>query len=103
MLFFEIIAERRIREAIANGEFDDLPCAGQPLQLEEEPFVTPGQRMVNHSLKRAGLVPSEVSMRKAIAGLREEIRHLPPGEEAEAKRRALSYLLVRAQELHTPA
>lgn len=98
MLFFELIAERKIRESIANGELDNLPCAGQPIPLDDEPFVSPEQRMVNHILKRAGLLPSEVSTRKAIAQLREEIKHLPPGEDAEIKRRELSYLLVQSGE-----
>ncbi|SDG87505.1 DUF1992 domain-containing protein [Propionivibrio dicarboxylicus] len=103
MLFFEILAEQKIRDAIANGDLDDLPGAGQPLDLVDEPFVSPEQRMVNHILKRAGLVPSEVSMRQAVARLREEIRQLPADQAAaQAKRRELSYLLVQLGETRCP-
>ena len=99
MLLFEIIAEKRILEAIANGDLDDLPCCGQPLDLESELFVSPEQRMVNHIMKRAGLVPGDVSTRKAISSLREEIKRLPQGSaEAESKRRELTYLLVKTDE-----
>ncbi len=99
MLLFEIIAEQRIRDAIANGDFDNLPGAGLPLVFDEEPFVAPEQRMVNHILKRAGLVPSDVSMRKAISQLREKIKHLPQQDDrAELKRRELTYLLLKVEE-----
>jgi hypothetical protein len=30
---FDLLAERKIAEALANGEFGDLPGAGQPLEL----------------------------------------------------------------------
>ena len=104
MLFFEILAERKIRDAIANGDADNLPGAGKPLELVDEPFVTPEQRMVNHILKRADMVPSEVSMRQAVARLREEIRQLPADQEAgQAKRRELSYLLVQLSETRCTA
>ena len=99
MLIFELIAEQRIREAIENGEMENLPGAGAPIEIDETPFVSPEQRMINHILKRAGLVPSDVSMRRAIAALREEIKHLPSGgEQMESKRRELTYLLIRFDE-----
>ena len=30
--------ERRIREAIERGEFDDLPGEGEPLEILKEPY-----------------------------------------------------------------
>lgn len=99
MLLFEILAEQRIRDAIANGEFDNLPGAGQPIDFEDELFVSPEQRMVNRILKRAGLVPSDVSMRQAIAKLREEIKRLPEDDvQTESKRHELTYLLLKVDE-----
>lgn len=103
MLIFEILAEKRIREAIDNGEMDDLPGAGQPIEFDDELFVSPEQRMVNHILKRAGMVPSDISMRQAISKLRDEIRRLPPDDEqTESRRRELTYLLVKAAEERSP-
>ena len=32
------VAERRIREAIATGAFDDLPGAGRPIRGIDEPY-----------------------------------------------------------------
>ena len=104
MLLFEIIAEQKIREAIANGDFADLPGAGRPLVFDEEPFVSPEQRMVNGILKRAGLVPSDVSMRKAVSQLRKEIKRLPQEDtQTESKRRKLTYLLLKIEESSLPS
>lgn len=60
MLTLELIAERKIAEAIAQGDFDDLPGAGKPLDLAEDLLVPEDQRMANRILKNAGYVPREV-------------------------------------------
>ena len=99
MGFLEYLAERRIREAIDNGDANGLPGSGEPLVFAEEPFVSPEQRMVNHILKRAGLVPADVSMRRAIADLRAEIQRIAPDDaQAAGKRRELAYLLLKTDE-----
>ena len=56
----KLIAERKIAEAAAQGEFDGLPGAGKPLDLEEDPLVPEDQRMANRILRNAGFVPREV-------------------------------------------
>jgi hypothetical protein len=53
MMPFSRIAESRIREAMEQGQFDNLPGAGQPLNLEEY-FSTPEDlRMAYSILKNA--------------------------------------------------
>ncbi|RME01028.1 MAG: DUF1992 domain-containing protein, partial [Calditrichaeota bacterium] len=39
MLIFEYLAEQRLQEAIARGEFSNLPGAGKPLSLDEPTAV----------------------------------------------------------------
>jgi hypothetical protein len=39
MLAFGWLAERKIAEAQARGEFDHLPGAGQPLALDDDALV----------------------------------------------------------------
>lgn len=64
----EQLAERRIREAMARGELDDLPGAGRPLELEEdEPWVAPELRMAYRILKNAGYLPEAVRLRREIS------------------------------------
>jgi Domain of unknown function (DUF1992) len=60
MLALELIAERKIAEAVARGEFDGLPGAGKPLDLAEDPLVPEDQRMANRILRNAGYAPREV-------------------------------------------
>ena len=99
MGFLEYLAERRIREAIDSGDANRLPGSGKPLVFADEPFVSPEQRMVNHILMRAGLVPADVSMRQAIADLRAEIQRIAPDDaQAVGKRRELAYLLLKTDE-----
>ena len=70
----ESAIEKRIREAIARGEFDDLPGKGRPIDLNAY-FNTPEElRMAHALLKSNDFVPAEVELMKEIAALREELR-----------------------------
>ena len=40
-----IIAEQRIREACERGDFDSLPGAGKPLELEDDSHIPEDLRM----------------------------------------------------------
>ena len=46
---WHFIADRKIREAIAEGAFDHLEGAGKPLDLRENPFEDPSDRMAHAS------------------------------------------------------
>ena len=70
----ELIAERRIAEAIANGDLDDLPGAGRPLELDDDPLVPEELRMAHRILKNAGYAPAEVR-KPALLRLRIEARY----------------------------
>jgi hypothetical protein len=50
----ELMAERRIAEAVSRGELDGLPGAGRPLDLEDDALVPEEERMANRILKNAG-------------------------------------------------
>jgi hypothetical protein len=71
---FSRIVEMKIREAMAEGAFDNLPNAGQPLDLEDY-FATPAHLRMAHSiLKSAGLVPAEVELLNELASLEQRLR-----------------------------
>ena len=54
------LAEGRIEEAIARGEFDDLPGAGRPLELDDiDPLLPEELRLAYRILKNAGSAPAE--------------------------------------------
>jgi hypothetical protein len=47
-------------EAVSRGEFDDLPGAGRPLDLNDDPLVPQELRVAYRILKNAGYLPPEV-------------------------------------------
>ena len=61
----ESLAEKRLREAIENGEFDDLPGKGEPIDLRENP-EDPDLRTVHRLLRNAGFAPAWIEERKDI-------------------------------------
>ena len=60
----EFLAERKIAEAIASGELDNLPGEGQPLDLDDDALIPEELRLAYRILKNAGYVPPEVAVRK---------------------------------------
>ena len=62
----ETLVEKKIREAMESGEFDDLPGKGQPVDTSENPFEDPDLRMVHHLLRNAGFAPAFIEERKDI-------------------------------------
>jgi hypothetical protein len=71
---FEKIAEEKIREAMARGEFDRISGAGKPLEGLEAYFSTPENVRVGYSvLKSAGVAPEEIMVRKEIYQLRQRL------------------------------
>jgi hypothetical protein len=84
---FEQIAEERIREAMAAGEFDDLPGRGRPIDLDGY-FATPADIRLGYSLlKSGGFVPEEVELLREIARLEQELPEAQdPGLAASIRR-----------------
>jgi len=87
---FSHVAENRIRHAIAEGEFDNLPNAGQPVDLQEY-FSTPVELRLAYSvLKSAGCAPLEVELLKEVAQLKEAVAAASGTCERERLQRALT-------------
>src|SRR4051812_31573940 len=80
------LAERRIEEAMREGKFDNLPGAGQPLELEPMPADENARLMwwAIRILKQNDIVPDEVQWRKALDQLREKIDRLAGERELRA-------------------
>jgi hypothetical protein len=62
----QLIAERKIREAIEDGAFDNLEGAGKPLDLSENPFEDPADRMAHRLLKNNGFAPDWIEEAREI-------------------------------------
>ena len=87
----ELIAEERIQAAVRNGEFDNLPGAGKPLDLTEDPLIPEDLRLAYRILRNSGYVPPEIEARKEAANLRLLIRAATDDGE---RRRAVTRLAL---------
>ena len=64
---FEKIAQQKIQKAIDAGEFDNLPNAGEKLDLDSYFALPPHLRMAYSVLKSANCVPQEVELLNEVA------------------------------------
>src|ERR1700722_13489284 len=55
---WNFIAERKIREAMEEGGFDQLEGMGEPRDLREDPFEDSSLRMAHRLLKNNGFAPA---------------------------------------------
>lgn len=90
MDIWRVIADRKIQEAMEEGAFENLDGAGRPLNLEENPFEDPSQRMAHRLLRNQGFAPAWIEEGKEIdrdvACWNRDASHLDP---VELRRRAL--------------
>lgn len=96
---FEKIAERKIREAIKNGEFDNLLNSGKPIDLDEDCFIPQELRMAYRVLKNSGCLPPELELRNEIISLRSMMNSLDDDKERIKKIRELNFKLLKLNEL----
>lgn len=91
---WEKLAHHRIEEAIAAGEFDDLPGRGQPLDLAEY-FSRPAAERAGASLlKNAGVLPPEMETLKSIARIEEMLAACAAPDRQRRLREELQELRV---------
>jgi hypothetical protein len=95
MEFFYRIAERRIMEAIQNGEFDDLEGKGKPLVLEDETWIPEDLRIAYKFLKNAGCIPTELEERNEVINMCALMNTIDDDKERLRKIRQLNFLLLK--------
>jgi hypothetical protein len=99
MDIFSKIAEQRIREAIENGEFEDLKNTGRPIAFEDETWVPEDLRTAYRVLKNAGCIPHELQLRKEVLSLRDLIHTIDDDSERLRKIRELNFKLIKLGEM----
>jgi DnaJ family protein C protein 28 len=55
-----------IRQAMKAGAFDNLPGKGQPLKLDENPYIDPEWKLAYDLLKQNSFAPAFIEQRQAI-------------------------------------
>lgn len=95
MDIFARIAERIIREAMENGEFDNLEGAGKPLNFADETWIPEDLRIAYRVLKNAGCIPPEIELRKEIINMSSLINTIDDDKERLKKIKELNFILLK--------
>jgi len=92
----DALVEHRIQAAIARGEFDNLPGAWRPLDLDDDRLVPEELRVAYRLLKNAGYVPPELAQIAEVNQLLAAVSRAELGEgERSAGSRRLRALLIQ--------
>ena len=90
-----LIAERRISEAIREGQLDVEGWRNKPLPMTNDYLVPEELRMAHKILKNAGYLPPEIETKKEIQQI-EDLLATCEDERARVKQmKKLSYLMMK--------
>jgi hypothetical protein len=96
MLTLDAIAERRIREAQERGEFDGLPGAGAPLDLDDDALVPEDLRAAYRVLKNSGFLPPELEIYREIREVEQLLQRVEDDDERLRLMSRINFLLGRS-------
>lgn len=74
MAKWDDLVEKKIKDAMKEGAFDNLAGRGQPLRLEENPFEDPSMRTAHRLLRNNGFSLPWIEERKEIESAIETAR-----------------------------
>ncbi|WP_347861359.1 DUF1992 domain-containing protein [Salimicrobium sp. PL1-032A] len=82
------IIEEKIKKAVRDGEFNDLPGKGKPLPKDELAYVPDELRNSYRVLKNAGMLPEEMQVKKEVVELEELLEEITnPEEKADTEQK----------------
>lgn len=90
-----VIAEGKIREAIENGEFDNLSGKGKPLDFNDLSHVPEELRAVYIIMKNSGMLPEELDLKKQIISLQKLLDCCHDEEERNSLRKKLTMKILK--------
>jgi hypothetical protein len=92
--FSMVVSEDRIKRAYKDGEFENLPGYGKPLQLDDLSAVPEELRMAYRLLKNSGYSPEENKLRQEVISIEDLIRKCENPEEKEKLNQQLGQKLL---------
>jgi hypothetical protein len=95
MDFVHIVSEDKIKQAMKNGEFDNLPGKGKPLVIEDLSAIPQELRMAYSMLKNAGMIEEEQTYRKEILRIEDLIACCYDPKERDALKQQLNQKLLQ--------
>jgi hypothetical protein len=92
---FEKIVEERIKRAQEQGQFDNLPGAGRPLDLAQDQHIPEDLRLSYKILKNADCLPPEIELKKEICRTEQLLVQMPETAERYATMKKLNFLIMK--------
>jgi DnaJ homologue, subfamily C, member 28, conserved domain len=89
------IVERRIKEALENGEFEHLPGKGKPLALEDDSHIPEDLRIAYKILKNADCLPPEIQEKKEIMRMEDMLASVPDDLERYKLLKKINYRIMK--------
>jgi hypothetical protein len=99
MDLFHIVSEDRIKKAYQDGEFDNLPGLGKPLQLEDLSGIPEELRMAYKLLKNAGYTQEEGQLRQEMMTIEGLLKKCDDSTEKESLQKKLNEKLLRFNQI----
>ena len=95
MDFAWIVAEDKIKTALKNGDFENMPGKGKPQKLEDLSMIPEDLRIAYKVLKNSGYLPREAELKSDIQSLEELLAYCEDEPNRKRLRKRLSEKLIR--------
>jgi TusA-related sulfurtransferase len=92
---FHKIVERRIQEAQAQGEFENLPGEGKPLRLEDDSRIPEDLRLAYKILRNANCLPPELELKKEIRQMEDLLESIPDEKEKYRQIKRINFKIMQ--------
>ena len=96
MIFgFQKIVEKKIKDAMDKGEFDDLPGRGKPIVFEDDSNIPEDLRLAFKVLKNADCLPPELQLKKEIRQMEDMLEGIPDEKEKYRQIKKINYKIMQ--------
>lgn len=92
---FDKLVEEKIKAAMAEGEFDNLPGKGKPLDLDAYFAAPEDMRVAFSMLKNAGFVPEQMELLKEVDSLKAALGKSSDEEERKLIKKKIDERVLR--------
>lgn len=95
MFAFQKIIEKRIQDAHKNGDFDDLPGKGKPIDFEDDRHIPEDLRLTYKILRNADCLPPELQLKKEIRTMEDMLDDIPDEKEKFRHIKKINYKIMQ--------
>ncbi|MFW0778618.1 DUF1992 domain-containing protein [Rossellomorea marisflavi] len=95
MDFSTLMSEQRIRKAYEEGEFNELPGLGKPMDLNDDAGIPEELKMAHRMMKNAGYSTEEAGLKQEMMRIEDLIRTCEDDVEAKSLHRELNEKVLK--------